>query len=268
MTASVTIEPVLRGELREIAELETSAFSDPWSLQSFESVLAEPAAYFAGARDTATERLVGYVVGCAGAAVDVGSVRSALSAVLPDYMVPSALVVLDALPLTPNGKLDRRALPAPEVTGRGHYRAPRTPQEELLCGLFAEVLGVGRVGIDDDFFELGGHSLLATRLISRIRSSLEVEIAIRSLFEAPRVEGLGRLLAGASAARAPLRAVASRPAEIPLSYAHKSYQQAVNAPRRDLRIFTAAEGGAEHIGLDHFAHVQAYIADWIVDVFA
>ena len=122
------------------------------------------------------------------------ALREYLRGALPDYMVPQAVVQMDELPLTANGKLDRRALPAPEAMPVHARRAPRTPQEEILCGLFAELLGVARVSIDDNFFDLGGHSLLAIRLISRIRASMDAEISIRSLFEAPTVEQLAKRL--------------------------------------------------------------------------
>jgi amino acid adenylation domain-containing protein len=131
-------------------------------------------------------QLVGYVVAASGREVDAAVLRAHVGVRLPEYMVPGSIVELDRLPLTANGKLDRGALPAPQVRGSGGG-VPRTPQEEVLCGLFSEVLGVEGVGIDDNFFALGGHSLLATRLISRIRSSLDVEVSIRSLFEAPTV---------------------------------------------------------------------------------
>src|SRR6476660_1691917 len=150
------------------------------------------------------KRLVGYVVAAGAAVPDAAVLRSHLGRSLPEHMVPSAFVVLDRLPLTPNGKLDRRALPAPEQPVGAVRRVPRTPQEEILCGLFAEVLGLERVGIDDNFFALGGHSLLATRLISRIRSTLDVELAIRSLFEAPTVEALCDRLNGNQPDRSPL----------------------------------------------------------------
>ncbi|MCP3017396.1 phosphopantetheine-binding protein, partial [Nocardiopsis dassonvillei] len=130
------------------------------------------------------KRLVAYVVPEPGRTIDSERVRRDLGRVVPEYMVPWAVVVLDALPLTVNGKVDRTALPAPHITA-GQGRTPRNPREEVLCGLFAQVLGVERVGIDDDFFALGGHSLSATRLMGRVRSVLGVRAGVRALFEAP-----------------------------------------------------------------------------------
>src|SRR3989475_4044063 len=139
-------------------------------------------------------QLVGYVVAAAGRAVDAPALRAHVGSRLPDYMVPSAIVELDRLPLTANGKLGGGAVPAPAYRGRVGGGLPRTAQEEVLCSLFAEVWGVAGVGIEEVFFALGGHSLLATRLISRIRSSLDVELSIRSLFEAPTVAELAKRL--------------------------------------------------------------------------
>ncbi|MER6146361.1 amino acid adenylation domain-containing protein [Streptomyces sparsogenes] len=168
------------------------------------------------------KRLVGYVVAAdAGVGVDRGRVLSAAGQRLPEYMVPSALVVLDRLPLTPNGKVDRKALPAPDYTVSVTRRLPRTPAQEILCELFAEVLGVAEVGIDDSFFALGGHSLLATRLISRIRTTLGMELGIRVLFESPTVAGLSaRMDQGASRARQPLTSRA-RPEVVSVSFAQR-----------------------------------------------
>ncbi|WP_159056754.1 amino acid adenylation domain-containing protein, partial [Streptomyces yokosukanensis] len=164
------------------------------------------------------KRLVGYVVADPGHGdgVDVETLRAQVAGRLPEYMVPSAFVVLDRLPLTTNGKLDRRALPAPDLPATGVGRGPRTPREEILCGLFAEVLGVPAVGIDDDFFVLGGHSLLATRLVSRIRSVLGAELVVRNVFQAPTVATLADRVAEAGVAR-PALTVKARPERIPLS---------------------------------------------------
>ncbi|WP_186001748.1 non-ribosomal peptide synthetase [Corallococcus sp. Z5C101001] len=149
------------------------------------------------ARDAgpAGKQLVGYVVARPGRSVDGAKAREALKQDLPDYMVPSALVVLQALPLTPNGKVDRKALPAPDFTNDARpFVAPRTPTETRLAELWSRLLGVPRVGASDDFFDLGGHSLLATQAASRVRQAFDVELPLRRLFEATTLEQVARLI--------------------------------------------------------------------------
>ncbi|MEU3465660.1 amino acid adenylation domain-containing protein [Streptomyces sp. NPDC006733] len=150
----------------------------------------------------------------------IASLRRYLRERLPEYMVPAALVVLDTVPLTANGKLDRQALPAPSHLADPAARPARSPREAALCELFAEVLGVSQVGIDDGFFELGGHSLLATRLISRVRAELGVELPITAVFETPTVAGLAGQLDGDRAVRPAVRRM-PLPEVLPLSFAQR-----------------------------------------------
>ncbi|MCV7176877.1 hypothetical protein H7H98_14175, partial [Mycolicibacterium sphagni] len=135
------------------------------------------------------KRLVGYVV-AASADLEPVRLRAALAERLPEYMVPAAIVVIDAIPLTVNGKIDRKALPAPEFEDASQYRAPGTVVEEVLAGIYAKVLGVNRVGVDDSFFNLGGDSLSAMRLIAAINTDLNTRLSVRVLFEAPTVAQL------------------------------------------------------------------------------
>ncbi|HEX8423261.1 MAG TPA: AMP-binding protein, partial [Pyrinomonadaceae bacterium] len=175
------------------------------------------------------KRLVAYVVASEGAQAPAASeLRAALRERLPEYMVPSAVVVLKELPLTPNGKVDRRALPAPEdQRGRDgdNYLAPRTPVEELLGNIFAEVLKLEKVGANESFFNLGGHSLLATKVVSRVREAFRVDVALRALFERPTVAELARhleaqLRAGKGLAAPSIKRV-ERNAVLPLSFAQQ-----------------------------------------------
>ena len=162
------------------------------------------------------KRLVGYVTGTADPAAT--SARMQLAERLPAYMVPAAVVVLETLPLTPNGKLDTRALPAPEYHDADRYRAPANAVEEILAGIYAQVLGLERVGVDDSFFDLGGDSLSAMRLVAAINTSLDAGLAVRTLFDAPTVAQLAPRISEEGGRRKPLVA-GQRPATVPLSFA-------------------------------------------------
>jgi amino acid adenylation domain-containing protein len=167
------------------------------------------------------KRLVAYVVG----GVEADVLREHLRRSLPEHMVPAAFMVLDALPLTPNGKLDRKALPAPDLASAAdRYVAPRTPVEEVLAGIWAEVLRLERVGVEESFFELGGHSLLATRVVSRIRDVFGVELPLRVLFEGPTVAELARRVEEMRRAELPVLppvVPVERAGPLPLSFAQE-----------------------------------------------
>jgi len=179
-------------------------------LGEIESVLAEHGAVrqsFAIVREDSpgNQQLVAYVL-ASPAAVDLPTqLRTHLSQRVPNYMVPSAIVVLESFPLTPNGKIDRRALPAPDGNSQTatEFVAPRTQTEQALAAIWAEVLRRPAVGIHDDFFALGGHSLLATQVISRIQVRLQRELPLRTLFERPTVEQLAKAVEETVAGDAP-----------------------------------------------------------------
>ena len=165
------------------------------------------------------KRLVGYVTETSTGTVDPEQARSALADRLPSYMIPAAVVVMEKLPLTPNGKLDTRALPAPEYTA-GEYRAPANAIEEILAGIFAQVLGLERVGVDDSFFDLGGDSISSMRLTAAINTALDADLSVRAVFEAPTVAQLAPRI-GVGSSRRPRLMAGERPAVVPLSFAQQ-----------------------------------------------
>ncbi|MFJ2847796.1 condensation domain-containing protein, partial [Streptomyces griseofuscus] len=169
------------------------------------------------------KRLVAYVVPVAGGRIEPEALRRHAESALADYMVPAVFMALDALPLTVNGKLDQRALPQPSLQGHTtDGRAPRTPAEEVLCTVFAEVLGLPSASVEDDFFRRGGHSLLATRLVSRVREIFGVRLLVRDLFRYPTVAALAERIAGDRAeASRPALVAGERPARLPLSPAQR-----------------------------------------------
>ncbi|PTR31410.1 amino acid adenylation domain-containing protein [Rhodococcus sp. OK519] len=194
----------LRGLRIELGEIETALLDRPEVSQSV--VLVK------------NDQLVAYVV--ADDSFDADATRAALATSLASYMVPQTFVVLDAFPLNASGKLDRKALPEPVFESKA-FRAPTTPTEEIVAGVIAEVLGLERVGLDDDFFALGGNSLLGTQVVSRLGAALDAQVPVRVLFEASTVEALAALVqSSAGGARAALVA-GRRPERIPLSLAQQ-----------------------------------------------
>jgi amino acid adenylation domain-containing protein len=140
------------------------------------------------------KRLAGYVVPAAGAVLDPAALRDAAARVLPGHMVPAAVVIMNQLPLNANSKLDRAALPAPDYAAAGTSRDPATPREQALCDLFAQVLGIDRVGVDDSFFDLGGHSLLAAVLVARLTEQTGIRITLKGFMGNPTVKAIDRYL--------------------------------------------------------------------------
>ena len=208
----------IRGFRIELGEIETAICRVPG---------VREAVVLAREDSPGEKRLVAYVVGQAGTEPAAGDLRAALQLHLPDYMVPSAFVMLDALPRTTNGKVDRKALPSPDISAQlaHRYVAPRTPTEAALCRIWTDVLGLDRVGIEDNFFELGGHSLLAVQVISRIRREFERELALRSLFASPTIAEFAKAM-GAAGAEAgdtafPEIEPAVRVGALPLSFAQQ-----------------------------------------------
>ncbi|MEE2034599.1 non-ribosomal peptide synthetase, partial [Rhodococcus chondri] len=198
-----------RGQRIELGEIETALLADDAVISAAVVVVDTPTG----------EQLVAYVVPAGAGAFDLEDARESLAERLPSYMMPSAFVVLDEFPLNPSGKLDRKALPAPVFEAR-EFRAPSTPVEEIVAGVFAEVLGLGRVGVDDDFFGLGGNSLVATQVVARLGAALDAVVPVRLLFEATTVQALAARLeshtgGGGRAALVPQ----PRPERIPLSLA-------------------------------------------------
>ncbi|WP_156425538.1 thioesterase domain-containing protein, partial [Mycobacterium sp. GA-0227b] len=171
----------IRGYRIELGEIQTA-------LAALEGVAQ--AAVIAREDRPGDKRLIGYITGTA----DPTEVRVRLAERLPAYMVPAAVVGIDHLPLTPNGKLDTRALPAPDYQDGDRYRAPVTPTEQIVANIYAQTLGLERVGVEDSFFDLGGDSLQAMRLIAAINTTLNTNLAIRTLFQAPTVRSLSEQL--------------------------------------------------------------------------
>ncbi|WP_407670482.1 non-ribosomal peptide synthase/polyketide synthase [Nocardia suismassiliense] len=200
-----------RGQRIELGEIETALLAQPAVNQAVALV----------SRSALGDQLVAYVVAVPGQRVEQAQLLAAIAETLPAYMIPTAIVALDAFPLNPSGKLDRKALPEPTFTAR-EFRAPATPVEEIVAEVFGEVLGLDRVGADDDFFALGGNSLIATQLVARLGAAVDARVPVRTLFETPTVQSLAAAIDSQThgARGVPLGSIA-RPDRLPLSLAQR-----------------------------------------------
>ena len=215
----------LRGQRIELGDIEAALLTNSGVSRAVVTLVDDP---------DVGETIVGYIVCRAGLTLDPDEVRGTAAGALPDYMVPTSIVIMDAFPLGPNGKLDRRALPEPTVRIRP-FRPPSTPVEEMIAETFGALLGVERIGLDDDFFSLGGNSLIATRVVARLGVAFGVEISLRTLFEAPSVHALavrieheratgsdaGSSLESSLFGRQPMQARRDRDTPAPLSLAQQ-----------------------------------------------
>ena len=176
----------IRGFRIELGEIEAVLAAQPGVAQAAVAVRED---------QPGDKRLAGYVVPAPRTVLDPAALRDAAGQVLPGYMVPAAIMILTELPRTANRKLDRRALPAPDyAAAAGAFHPPATARERALCELFAHVLGIGQVGVEDSFFDLGGHSLLAAMLVARLTEQLNVKISLKAFMSNPTVRAIGRYL--------------------------------------------------------------------------
>ncbi|MEV0340095.1 amino acid adenylation domain-containing protein [Nocardia sp. NPDC050713] len=226
----------LRGLRIELGEIESALVRDPAVHQAAVTVYTDPSVgellvgyvvpHGVGAHEAAADEAEAHaaethaVASREVATIDLDALKASLAQRLPSYMVPSALVVLDALPRTANGKLDRRALPAPDIRA-GRFREPKTPAERIVAETFGELLGVPRVGLDDDFFALGGNSLIATRIAARLGAALDRRVPVRMVFDAPTVERLAEAVRTSAAPPGPRPGPRHRPTYVPLSAAQR-----------------------------------------------
>jgi len=208
----------IRGFRIELGEIEAE-------ISQIESI--KDTAVLAWGEQADSKNIVAYFVSEDDVEIDVDQLRNSLRDSLPEYMLPSAFIEMDAFPLTPNGKINRKALPAPDSLNltSGQYVAPRNPEEELLATLWADVLNLDKVGVENNFFDLGGHSLLATQLISRISDAFDVEIELRNLFEQPTIAQIAteieRIKTGEAGVSVPPIKIVDRNQKLPLSFAQQ-----------------------------------------------